>query len=334
MGKKSDVFTAYLGRAENLADLYNGCLYGGKQVILPDQLAEIQKVYHEPLTDRYGRKTPARRERDIAKGLFRNGKGIILAVELQDRNHYYMPLRIVEYDIAELKKQLRRKKEQYKKEGGLKTREEYLSGIKETDRLIPTVTLVLYHGEGTWTAARELGDLQDTSEMDKKLRHMMLQYRMHVVNLSELDETLFKSGLRELIGMMKRKNNKEEMWAYCRENEERFGKMDEDTYDLICTMLNMRSLVQNKEKNRNEKEKTWNMCKAFEDMVKDSREEGRKIGIEEGKKLGQEKGEKRGEKRFGALVARLIADGRLEEITKAVESVRVRKRLYREYGIG
>ncbi|CCY21690.1 unknown [Firmicutes bacterium CAG:24] len=27
MGKQNDAFTAYLGRAEVLADLYNGCLY-------------------------------------------------------------------------------------------------------------------------------------------------------------------------------------------------------------------------------------------------------------------------------------------------------------------
>ena len=29
MGKQNDAFTAYLGRAEVLADLYNGCLYQG-----------------------------------------------------------------------------------------------------------------------------------------------------------------------------------------------------------------------------------------------------------------------------------------------------------------
>ena len=32
MGKQNDAFTAYLGRAEVLADLYNGCLYQGEEV--------------------------------------------------------------------------------------------------------------------------------------------------------------------------------------------------------------------------------------------------------------------------------------------------------------
>ena len=33
MGKQNDAFTAYLGRAEVLADLYNGCLYQGEEVV-------------------------------------------------------------------------------------------------------------------------------------------------------------------------------------------------------------------------------------------------------------------------------------------------------------
>lgn len=33
MGKQNDAFTAYLGRAEVLADLYNGCLYQGEKVV-------------------------------------------------------------------------------------------------------------------------------------------------------------------------------------------------------------------------------------------------------------------------------------------------------------
>ena len=37
MGKQNDAFTAYLGRAEVLADLYNGCLYQGEEETLSNQ---------------------------------------------------------------------------------------------------------------------------------------------------------------------------------------------------------------------------------------------------------------------------------------------------------
>ena len=43
MGKQNDAFTAYLGRAEVLADLYNGCLYQGEKVVQAGNLCEVQQ---------------------------------------------------------------------------------------------------------------------------------------------------------------------------------------------------------------------------------------------------------------------------------------------------
>ena len=45
MGKQNDAFTAYLGRAEVLADLYNGCLYQGEEVVQAGNLCEVQQFY-------------------------------------------------------------------------------------------------------------------------------------------------------------------------------------------------------------------------------------------------------------------------------------------------
>lgn len=71
------------------------------------------------------------------------------------------------------------------------------------------------------------------------------------------------------------------------------------------------------------------MCIAFEEMLKDSKEEGRRIGEREGEK----RGEKKGEARLGVLISRLNQEGRDSEIIRAAQSVRIRNRLYREYGI-
>lgn len=64
------------------------------------------------------------------------------------------------------------------------------------------------------------------------------------------------------------------------------------------------------------------MCKAIEDMIKDGKMEGEKIG------------EKKGEEKLGQLISHLLRDGRTADAGKAAESVRVRRRLYKEYGIG
>ena len=47
MGRQNDALVAYLNREEILADLYNGCLCGGKQVVTVKTLGEAQRVYRE-----------------------------------------------------------------------------------------------------------------------------------------------------------------------------------------------------------------------------------------------------------------------------------------------
>lgn len=204
----------------------------------------------------------------------------------------------------------------------MSTGEEYLSGMKETDKLIPNITILLYHGAGKWNAARQLQDMIDMTALDERLGVMHMNYKLHVINLTELDETLFETGLRELIGIMKRVEDKVQMQRYIRDNAERLQNMDDELYDLICTMAGIRDLTVNQIKQDNETGKERrNMCKAWEDMKTDSREKGRK------------EGRKEGEERLGTLINRLYKDGREADVPKAANSVRYRNRLYREYGM-
>ena len=52
MGKQNDAFTAYLSRAEVLADLYNGCLYQGEEGVQAGNLCEVQQFYQQGLSER------------------------------------------------------------------------------------------------------------------------------------------------------------------------------------------------------------------------------------------------------------------------------------------
>ena len=203
MGRKNDELAWYLNRPVILSDFFNGCLYSGKRVILPEELAEMQKNYHENMRARNGKVRRTRRERDAAGLLCRKGHFAILAVENQDRPNLCMPLRCLEYDVEDFVRQLRRLKRRYQQEGGLKQGMEYLSGIKAGDRLIPSVTLVFYHGEGEWTAPVALQEMLDMGSMDETLKALHMEYRIRVIRLSDLKEEWFETGLRELIGMMK-----------------------------------------------------------------------------------------------------------------------------------
>lgn len=321
MGKCDHAVSSYLSRPENFADFCNGSLYGGKQVVSAQDLMEVQKAYDEVMRDRYGRLKTVGRERDVAKLVRRGRHFVLIAVENQSRLSYCMPFRCMEYDVMDLAMQIRRLRNRYRENGGLKTSEEFLSGIRKTDRLVPNVTLVFYHGKGKWTAPGQLHEMLDVAGMDETLKNLLENYRIHVICLEELKEENFKTGLRELIGLMKRRDDKIAMKKYCDENAERFGHIDEDTYDVICRLLNLKILLKEKEKYKNCEREDFNMCKAFDEMVKD------------GEKRGEKRGKRLGEERLGNLMEKLLKENRLEDALKASRSISLRKRLYQEYGI-
>ncbi|MDO4332480.1 MAG: Rpn family recombination-promoting nuclease/putative transposase [Eubacteriales bacterium] len=333
MGKKNNVLAWYLNKPSVFADFCNGCLYEGEKTVLPEELAEVQKANDEVMRDRNGRLLKKGRERDVVKLLRKNHHFVMIAVENQDKINYCMPLRCMEYDVADFVKQLRRLKNRHKEEGGLETAEEYLSGMKETDRLIPIVTILFYHGKGKWNAAMRLKDMLDPIGMDQRLRRLATDYRMRVVNLEDLKEEYFETGLRELIGMMKRRESKEEMRKYYENNRERFCNMDEDTYDLLCTMLDLRSLSGKKKIYRDAEKETVDMCKAFDDLVKESEMRGEERGKRLGEKQGEKRGEKRGEEKLASLIEKLVQDGRMADILAVSQNAQKRKKMYQEYGI-
>lgn len=131
MGKQNDAFTAYLSRAEVLADLYNGCLYQGEEVVQAGNLCEVQQFYQQGLSERVKRPTARRRERDAIRAFWNEKSYVLLAAEAQNQPHLTMPFRCMEYDLAEYARQLRYIR--LKSEGKLKTGVEYLNRISRMD---------------------------------------------------------------------------------------------------------------------------------------------------------------------------------------------------------
>ena len=131
MGKQNDAFTAYLSRAEVLADLYNGCLYQGEEVVQAGNLCEVQQFYQQGLSERVKRPTARRRERDAIRAFWNENSYVVLAAEAQSQPHLTMPCRCMEYDLAEYARQLRYIR--LKREGKLKTGVEYLNRISRMD---------------------------------------------------------------------------------------------------------------------------------------------------------------------------------------------------------
>lgn len=246
MGKQNDAFTAYLGRAEVLADLYNGCLYQGEEVVQAGNLCEVQQFYQQGLSERVKRPTARRRERDAIRAFWNEKNYVLLAAEAQNQPHLTMPFRCMEYDLAEYARQLRYIR--LKSEGKLKTGVEYLSKMGRKDHLTPIVTIVLYHGMEPWDAPKKLSEMMELEEIDPILKQMVQEYQIYVFSLEELQEEYFQTNLRELIRLMKRRSSKTKIQEYCRKHADRISRMDVATYDMICVMLNLKELQDKKEK--------------------------------------------------------------------------------------
>ena len=93
-----------------------------------------------------------------------------------------------------------------------------------------------------------------------------------------------------------------------------------DAFDLICAILNLDELLlkagKEKTKQKNDGGKV-NMCKAFDEILKDREEIGEKIG----------------EERVRRLIALLFKDGRMDDILTATQNMAACQALYQEYGV-
>lgn len=170
---------AYFSNNLFFADAFNYLLYDGEEVILPTKLRELDTT---ELTVPYGNNTraPIQRYRDILKlwnaMMDDNAIYVILGAELQDKIHYGMPVKDGLYDMLGYSKQISDMKRSYRdirentdnegeltvEDGVIKIRltsEEFLSGLRKGDKLIPIITAVVYLGEDPWDGPRSLFDI-------------------------------------------------------------------------------------------------------------------------------------------------------------------------------
>lgn len=121
----------------------------GRKCIDPESLSEQDADFSVNVFTKEFQKT-LNRTRDVIKMSSENACYQILAIENQQAIHYAMPLRCMIYDGLVYLNQVTDLTARNREMGSLKRSEEFLSGLKKTDRLIPCCTIVLYYGEKEW----------------------------------------------------------------------------------------------------------------------------------------------------------------------------------------
>jgi len=204
----------YLSNPVIFADAFNYLLYDGEQVIKPEELKELDTT---ELTVPYGNnaRVPVQKYRDLLKlwnaMMDENAIYVILGAELQDKVHYGMPVKDGLYDMLGYSKQIAEIRRSYRQdsvdqEGEITvdnsvlkiklTSEEFLSGLRKEDKLIPIITAVVYFGEKPWDGPRSLFEMLDVR--DERLYRFLSDYKLNLISPADMDEDEFVKFHTEL----------------------------------------------------------------------------------------------------------------------------------------
>jgi len=289
MGTADMVTKEYMRENAIFADAFNYLIYGGKKVIDPAGLTEIDTA-----TSAVGKKDALQKYRDVLKAAVikqdEKMSYVLLGVENQTDVHYAMPVRNAIYDALQYGKQVsdiaaghRRSQKDYSgKTGG-----EYLSGFLKEDHIKPVITLVIHFGAEEWDGPLSLHEMMSVSDIE--ILSFVENYRIHLIDPAKLTEeqlNKFSTSMREVIGYIKYSKNKDKLLEFLRTDTHRSIEMN--AVRVIKTITNTPIEV-------SEEEEEIEMCKAIEDLIAESEARGRAEGEVRGEARGRAEGETRGE---------------------------------------
>ena len=315
MGKADIAVKTWLNNNERFADLFNGSVFNGQQIILPDELEDLDRETDILITDKTDRRKGLQRHRDLVKRWRKKVDLAVLACESQDQVHYAMPVRSMLNDSLTYTDQIReiwrqREKERKKQEnsGGTAseqklTQEEYLSRLRKDDRIFPVINLVFYYDLKRWDGAKDLYDmfrLEGELKDRNLLQNFIPNYRINLVDAGNVETPKrFHSDLQQIFGVLQCRGDKNAMREYLHQNRQYFERIDVETYQAMREFMHSERVMKDMKNSR--KGTKINMCKALEDIYED----------------GWAEGIREGEKKIKVLINNMLCNGMsVEDIKK------------------
>lgn len=309
MGKIDTETKAFMSDPARFADAFNYLIYDGQPVIKPEELKPLDTT---EIAIPYGNKVRAHKQkyRDVLKLLtaMQDDEAIyaVAGVENQSFVHYAMPVKTMDYDATSYVEQVIAAKRSYGKEDKL-TGDEFLSGFRKGDKLMPVITLVIYFGASEWDGSMSIHDLLNTK--NERLLRFVPDYRINLIAPAQMpdeDFEKFSTDFRDVLQFIKHSRNEKEIDRLT-EGNERFSRMNPETAELI-------NLITDSKLELTVEEGTVNMCEAIRQKVERSLAAGKAEGMNEGIAKGMSEGIAKG--RLKAY-AEMVMDGEITVQTAA-----------------
>lgn len=269
MGKEDIQTSDYFENNVLFADIANGFLFDGRQVIDPKKLEEANKELLFTETKRGNKAT-----RDNVKKYYGKTLLCIYVLENQQNIDYHMVLRNMLAEALEYDRQWKEKKKLHKEQKDLEGSHEMISGMKKKERFVPVVTMVVYYGQDKWDAATCLHELLEFGDLDASLRQYVENYHIHVFDYHDYENfAMFKTELNQVFSFLKCSDDKEKLKKLIANRQEEYYNMSNESVELLATITKSKELLKLERSGDN---KGGNdMCKALEDIKLEGVEEGK-----------------------------------------------------------
>ena len=281
MGKVDIATKQYMSHRDVIADVFNFYIYDGRQVIKPEKL---QKIDTAEVALPYGNDAEIAvqklRDNIMLWTMAMDDKAAyaVLGIENQDKIHYAMAVKNMLYDALQYAKQVEEAKRSYR--NGLNKKriklnsEEFLSGLKKADRLMPVITLVVYFGDKDWDGAKSIHEMLSVD--DDELLSYVPNYMINLIEpakISDEDYDKFKTDVGSVLQFIKHQSDEDGSWI---KGKTRFKHVEKEAVELI-------NLITGSKITGEEKEEVVDMCRAWENSINNAMREGMREGELKGK---------------------------------------------------
>ncbi len=272
MGKVDIATKQYMSHRDVIADVFNFYIYDGRQVIKPEKL---QKIDTAEVALPYGNDAEIAvqklRDNIMLWTMAMDDKAAyaVLGIENQDKIHYAMAVKNMLYDALQYAKQVEEAKRSYR--NGLNKKriklnsEEFLSGLKKADRLMPVITLVVFFGDKDWDGAKSIHEMLSVD--DDELLSYVPNYKINLIEpakISDEDYDKFKTDVGSVLQFIKHQSDEDGSWI---KGKTRFKHVEKEAVELI-------NLITGSKITGEEKEEVVDMCRAWENSINNAMREG------------------------------------------------------------